>query len=111
MICEAGDIVVVPFPFTDMPVSKVRPALVISSVRSNEDEGDTLLAMITTASGGERPGDTPLQDLDEAGLRMSCVVRMKLFTLDNRLIARRIGRLSLGDRSQAAAAIRTMIAI
>lgn len=111
MICDAGDVAVVPFPFSDLPVAKVRLALVISSARSNQDEGETLLAMITTAARGGRPGDTRLLDLDAAGLNTPCVVRLKLFTLDNRLIARRTGRLSVRDRALAAAAIRTMIAI
>lgn len=91
MICEAGDIVVVPFPFSDIPVVKARPAVVVSSGTMNDLEGETVLAMVTTAAAGARPGDTRLSDFAEAGLRTPCVVRLKLFTLDNRLISRRIG--------------------
>lgn len=111
MICDAGDVAVAPFPFSDLPVAKVRPALVISPAASNEREGETLLAMITTAAGGSRPGDTRLVDLTEAGLRSTCVVRLKLFTLDNRLISRRIGQLSRQDRSVVARVIRDFVAI
>jgi mRNA interferase MazF len=111
MICEAGDVVVVPFPFSDMPVAKTRPAVVISPFSTNELEGETLLAMVTTAATSGRPGDTRLVDLAEAGLKVSCVVRLKVFTLDNRLVARRIGALSQGDRKSVRAAIQTVIAI
>ena len=111
MICDAGDVVVVPFPFIDMPVAKVRPAVVISAAQANEREGGTLLAMITTAAGGSRPGDTQLLDLEAAGLRSTCVVRLKLFTLDNRLLSRRVGRLSDQDRARIARLIRDFIAI
>ena len=45
---------------------------------------------------------TPIVKLDEAGLDVSCMVRLKLVTLDNRLIARRIGHLSLPDREKTA---------
>jgi mRNA interferase MazF len=111
MICDAGDVAVAPFPFSDLPVAKVRPAVVISPAGSNEREGETLLAMITTAAGGGRPGDMRIVDLAEAGLRSTCVVRLKLFTLDNRLISRRIGQLSGQDRHAVAQAIRALVAI
>ena len=40
----AGDVVVVPFPFTDLTSQKVRPALVLASL----DRGDVLLCQITS---------------------------------------------------------------
>lgn len=111
MICEAGDVVVVPFPFSDIPVAKARPAVVISSETANADEGATVLAMVTTAAAGGRPGDQPITDLTAAGLKSTCVVRLKLFTLDNRLISRRIGKLSEDDRRAASRAIKGLIAL
>lgn len=111
MICEPGDVVVVPFPFSDIPVAKARPAVVISAAEANDRDGATVLAMVTTAAGGRRPGDIPLSHLAEAGLRTPCVVRMKLFTLDNRLISRRIGMLIAEDRQSASKAIRDLIAL
>ena len=102
---------VVPFPFSNIPVSKARPAVVVSSAEVNEREGATVLAMVTTAAAGGRPGDTPLFHLAEAGLKTPCVIRLKLFTLDNRLISRRIGMLAPDDRRSAGQAIREMIAI
>lgn len=111
MICDAGDVAVVPFPFSDLPVAKPRPAVVISSAATNALEGETLLAMVTTAAAGDRPGDTRLMDWADAGLKVSCVVRLKLFTLDNRLIARRIGALSDLDRSASRIALARLIAL
>lgn len=111
MICETGDVVVVPFPVSDIPVAKARPAVVISSETANAGEGATVLAMVTTAAGGGRPGDTPISDLTAAGLKVPCVVRLKLFTLDNRLISRRIGRLAEDDRRAASQTIKGLIAI
>ncbi len=111
MICDAGDVVVMPFPFSEMALAKPRPAVVISPKGVNGAETTTLLAMITTASGGGRPGDVPLIDLRDAGLTSACVMRLKLFTLDNRLIARRIGALSARDRGAAKAAVSGLIAL
>lgn len=96
MICDAGDVAVVPFPFSERPGSKRRPALALS-VRTFNRSGHTVLAMITTKTHAPWPGDRPIQDLDPAGLPRPCIVRMKLFTLDNRLILRKAGRLSDRD--------------
>jgi mRNA interferase MazF len=93
---EPGDVVVVPFPFTDRRGGKRRPALVVSSASFNQ-AGHTMLAMITTKSEPGWPGDTPLQDHAAAGLSRPCLVRLKLFTLDNRLLQRRLGRITQRD--------------
>lgn len=111
MTYDAGDVVVVPFPFSDRAVAKARPALVVSPSGHNERNSETLLAMITTAPAGPRPSDTALVDLGEAGLKSDCVVRLKLFTLDNRIISRRIGRLSDADRARCSIALRGLIAV
>ena len=101
MICETWDVVIVPFPFVERSGTKRRPALVLSKTSFNEG-GNTVLAMVTTRAHQPWPGDTPIVRLDEAGLNVSCIVRLKLFTLDNRFIVRRIGHLSAVDREKTA---------
>lgn len=96
MTCEQWGVVVVPFPFTDRPAHKRRPSLVISNGLFNQN-GHTVLAMITSAMDDAWPGDTRLRDHEAAGLHVPCLVRLKLFTLDNRLIVRVIGKLSEED--------------
>ena len=96
MICDVGDVAVVPFPFSEREGSKRRPALALSVRRFNQ-AGHTILAMITTRTHTPWPGDQPIEDLESAGLRSPCIVRMKLFTLDNRLVLRKAGRLSEKD--------------
>ncbi|HEY3637975.1 MAG TPA: type II toxin-antitoxin system PemK/MazF family toxin [Rhizomicrobium sp.] len=98
LLCDPGDVAIVPFPFTDMAVAKPRPALVLSARKANEDSGNTILAMITTAARSHWPHDIVLSDTQSAGLTVASIVRIKLFTLDNRLIARKIGALSSHDR-------------
>lgn len=99
MVSEPWDLVVVPFPFTDSASAKRRPALVLSARAFNEN-GFTILAMITTKAHHPWPSDTDIRELGEAGLTSPCIVRMKLFTLDNRLIMKKIGRLSTDDRDR-----------
>jgi mRNA interferase MazF len=98
-----GDIVVVPFPFTERLASKRRPALVCSSAEYNEESRHVVLAMITTASHSEWPGDVPIRELAPTGLPVPSVVRWKLFTLDASRILRRAGALAAADRAQCAA--------
>ena len=102
--CEPGDVVVVPFPFVERAGVRRRPALVLST-RSFNDAGHAVLAMITTSSHAPWPGDLMITDLHAAGLRVECRVRLKLFTLDNRLIVRRIGRLASADLGAVSASL------
>ena len=97
MICRQYDVVVVPFPFTDRRASKRRPALAFSTAEFSAEAGHTVLAMITSADNPSWPLDVPI-DSGHSGLRAASKVRMKLFTLDNRLILRKVGSLHDVDR-------------
>ena len=69
MICEAFDVVVVPFPFTDRAASKRRPALVLSDrAVFNARIGHAVLAMITSAAHSDWPLDVRVTDLKAAEL-------------------------------------------
>ena len=92
------DVLVVPFPFTDRQATKRRPALVLSNAKFNGTAGHSIMAMITSAEHSAWPNDIAVRDLDIAGLPGPCVVRMKLFTLDHRLVLRKAGTLSRRDR-------------
>ena len=56
--------------------------------------------MITTRVHRPWPGDTLIKDYEAAGLAVPCIVRLKMFTLENKLIMRQIGRLSEKDRDK-----------
>lgn len=98
MTCDTWDVVSVPFPFTDSPQTKRRPALVLSSRPFNE-RGHVILAMITSAMQPSWPTDTRIEALQAAGLHRPCCVRLKLFTLDTRLLVAILGRLVEPERA------------
>lgn len=101
MTYKPFDVVVVPFPFTDSAQTKRRPALVLSQ-RSNFSikTEHSVLAMITSQKNEPWPLDCPIRNKKPSGLTAPSVVRMKLFTLDNRFILRKIGHLSKKDQTE-----------
>ena len=108
--CKPYEVVVVPFPFTDRRASKRRPALALSSEAFSAQSGHTILAMITSASNPDWPMDVPI-DAAKAGLNTPSKVRMKLFTLDNRLVLRKLGALSESDRRALTAVIQKLLCV
>jgi mRNA interferase MazF len=94
-----GNVVVVPFPFTDRAASKKRPALVCSSEDFNRKTRHLVLAMITTANHSSWADDISISDIEAAGLPAPSIVRWKLFTLDASHVVRRAGSLSARDRT------------
>ena len=104
------DVVVVPFPYTDSSTTKRRPALVLSDASSfNGKIGQSVMAMITSAQHSSWPLDVEIADLDAAGLPAPSTIRMKLFTLDNRIVIRPCGRLAENDQAKMRAALEQLI--
>jgi mRNA interferase MazF len=97
VICSFAEVVVVPFPFVDRPITKTRPALVLSSRDFNEEHDQSILAMITTGANSSWPSDIVIGDGEHAGLSHRSVVRWKVFTLPNQIILKRIGMLGAED--------------
>lgn len=100
MIYDRFDVVKVPFPFTDKQSTKVRPALVLSNNEFNQSVGKTIFAMITSSTRVNWLHDTVITDLCGAGLTVPSRVRMKIFTIDNGFILKRLGRLSVDDATE-----------
>jgi mRNA interferase MazF len=93
------EVLVVPFPFTDSAAVKRRPALVLSAETFQDRVGHLVLAMITSRENRGWPLDLEIADLKAAGLSHPSVVRMRLFTLDERFVLRKAGRLGPADRA------------
>ncbi|RIZ67200.1 MAG: type II toxin-antitoxin system PemK/MazF family toxin [Methylococcales bacterium] len=108
---EKFSVVVVPFPFTDQNASKRRPALVLSSTQFNNAVQHSVLAMITSAKNSNWLLDVAITNLQNAGLTSESIVRMKLFTLDNRLIIRQAGSLAEADQQAVSKAFNQLFDI
>jgi mRNA interferase MazF len=97
MSFSPGEVIVVPFPYTDALAEKRRPAVVVSSPRLERDHGLVWLVMITSTARRWR-GDVPVTDLHIAGLPVPCVVRpAKIACVGVQRIVRRVGALRPTD--------------
>jgi len=86
-----GDVVVVPFPFSDLTNAKRRPALVVADLR-----GDDLILCQITSKQVKDEYAVPLKDEDFqfGSLKKESNIRPnRIFTADKRIILYRIGRI------------------
>ena len=86
-----GDVVVLPFPFSDLSKSKKRPALVVSNLIGD----DLILCQITSES---RVDDYSIvlgnEDFNEGSLNLTSMIRPnRLFTADKSIILYKVGSL------------------
>jgi len=96
MAFQRGDVVLIPFPFTDLSAKRVRPAIVVSVPEYEQNTGDIIVAQVTSRQHS-LPTDYALQDWQFAGLLKPSVVRVKLATINAALVQFRTGRLSDRD--------------
>lgn len=94
---EKGDIVLLPYPFTDLSTSSVRPALVISNSKFNK-RGEALFLFITKKqhSGTFDYGiDSNHPDFKGTGLKYNSTFRVgKIICLEEKLVKRSLGKAS-----------------
>ncbi|MDD3436793.1 MAG: type II toxin-antitoxin system PemK/MazF family toxin [Candidatus Gastranaerophilales bacterium] len=100
MIYSQFDIILVPFPFTDKDKSKKRPAIVLNNPNYQMRTNHLILAMITSAKNSNWDSDFDIKEIDSTGLKTSCVIRYKLFSLDERIILKKIGSISQNEQKQ-----------
>lgn len=96
---EFGDIVLVPFPFTNQSASKQRPAVVISSSAYNRARPDLIMMAVTSQLRPEAGfGEIWLRYWRAAGLLKPSAVKPVMATLEQRLAIRTLGALASEDR-------------
>jgi mRNA interferase MazF len=72
---EFGDVVLVPFPFTDQSTTKKRPAVVVSSQLYNSERPDVIIMAITSQVRAGNTFDIPVQDWQSAKLLKPSVMK------------------------------------
>ena len=97
---EFGDVVLVPFPFTDQSTTKQRPAVVVSSRAYAQARLDVVLMAITSQIRSPLAfAETLLADWRTANLLKASAVKPLLASLEQILIIRQLGALSSRDQT------------
>ena len=90
---KKGDLILIPFPFTDLSGNKNRPAVVLVST-----ELDITVSFITSQTKWQEKYDIVLQPSNSNGLKVKSLIRLtKLATIDKDLV---IGKLGYLDESE-----------
>ena len=94
-----GDVVVVPFPFSDLTQSKRRPALVIADIEGN----DLILCQITSRVVRDNFSISLIdEDFEEGSLKQPSNIRPnRIFTADKSIVLYRVGSLKTVKLTEA----------
>ena len=98
-----SEIVLLPFPFTGLSASKRRPVLVLKAC---DARGDFLAVQITSQTQYRPAVSLRAEDFELGALPKESIVRPdKVFTLNESLIVRRIGKLTASGFERILAAV------
>jgi mRNA interferase MazF len=91
MSFSRGEVVLLPIPFTDLTSRKVRPAVVIGH---SSRPGDLFVVPISSVKENV---DLMVQDWRSAGLNVPCGMKSQIATVEDRLVVKSVGLLSIQD--------------
>ena len=107
---EFGDVVLVPFPFTNQTASKQRPAVIVSSRAYGLERPDLMLMAITSQlRSAAALGEVWLRHWQGAGLLKPSAVKPVIATLEQGLVIRQLGVLDAADQGALRTAIGQII--
>lgn len=105
-----GDVVLVPFPFTDQTASKQRPAVVISTIGYNAARPDVIVMAVTSQLRASAAfGEVWLGDWQAAGLLKPSAVKPVIAALEASLVIRQLGALASDDANALRSALDAII--
>ena len=106
-----GDIILVPFPFTNQQTSKKRPAVVISSPAYNNERPDIIIMAVTSQiKPAPVIGEVAIQLWQEAGLLKPSVIKPVITTIEKKLAIQQMGRLKQNDLSALQESLASILA-
>ncbi len=109
---ERGDIVLVPFPFTDQTTTKKRPAVVISSNSYNTDSPDIIIMAVTSQiEKTYGTGECLIKNWKEASLLKPSSIKPAISTIEQTLVLKKLGRLSSEDLTSMDKSLKELLAL
>jgi mRNA interferase MazF len=114
LLLSRGDVVLTPFPFTNLTQTSLRPALVISD---GPISNDVVLAGLSSVVRGQQIPtdlliDTTHPEFKLTGLRVASVIRLhKLATVEKTILVRRLGKIGTQLQAEVNASLRKVLAL
>ena len=107
---EFGDVVLVPFPFTDQTAAKRRPAVVVSNLAYNRAKPDLVVMAVTSQLRATAAfGEVWIRQWQEAGLLKPSAIKPVFATIEQLLVIRQLGTLQSADQAALRQAITEVI--
>ena len=107
---KRGDVILVPFPFSDQSTTKKRPAVIISSNNYNNISPDIIIMAITTQKEQiSGVGESIIVNWQNAGLLKPSTFKPAISTIEKILVLRKLGKLSPCDNTSLNDALRELI--
>jgi len=105
-----GDIILVPFPFTDQSNTKKRPAVIISSHAYNTKRPDVIIMAVTPQiKPSPIIGEVIIQDWKDAGLLKPSAIKPVMTTVEKKLIIKKMGPLKSNDLTELQESIKIIL--
>jgi mRNA interferase MazF len=105
---SGNEIVLVRYPFSDLTSAKVRPAVIVNAPHTSQD---VLIVPLTSKTTGLLAGEIVLTDWQGAGLNVETAAKRGIFTIHERLVLKRVGRLVTGDAEKLEASVREWLGL
>lgn len=103
-----NDILLVCYLFTDMSISKVRPAVIVSTLHVSED---IFVVPLTSKTTALLQGEFVLADWNIAGLNVTTAVKRGIYTVNKRLVIKKVGSISTSDSKRLENSLRQWLGL
>lgn len=103
-----NEVILVKYPFSDLSDSKVRPAVVVNAPHRSQD---VLIVPLTSKTVSLLAGEFVLGDWKTAGLNVESAVKRGIYTVQQTLVAKSIGKLSDEDAEELERSLRNWLGL
>ena len=103
-----SEIVLLRYPFSNLAGAKIRPAVVVNAPHLSKD---VIIVPLTSRVTSLLAGEFILQDWQQAGLNVPSAVKRGLYTVEESLIVKTVGLLSVTDEQSLETSLRNWLGL
>lgn len=112
MAWARGEVVLIPFPFSDLSATKTRPVVIVSTPKYHSVRQELILVYLTSQISSPHPEfDYLLADWQTAGLLKPTLMQPRLAIIRSELVQHRVGRLTRRDLAEVDERLRRVLGL